>query len=125
VDTRPPPSHDLRDRRLLGSFIAAHPVDDIPVADDTDVPEFAGVDAALDAARAYLEHPPPAGRIRVYPAGGDGAVIRTDGDGWSLVGRTGSVSFMLLDTDPNTLHAIRWRASPSLLDGLLGLARGL
>jgi hypothetical protein len=83
------------------------------------------VDAALDAARAYLRQPPPVGRIRVYPAGGDAEIVRADGDGWSLVGRTGSVSFMLLDTDPNTLHAIRWRASPSLLAGLLGLARGL
>lgn len=107
------------------AFIAAHPVGDIPFADDPDVPGLAGVDAALDAARAYLEHPPPAGRIRVHPAGGDGAVVRADGDGWSLVGRTGSVSFMLLDTDPNTLHAIRWRVSPSLLDGLLGLAPSL
>jgi len=107
------------------AFIAAHPVDDIPFTDDTDVPGLAGADAALDAARAYLEHPPPAGRIRVYPSGGDGAIVRADGDGWSLVGRTGSVSFMLLDTDPNTLHPIRWRASPSLLDGLLCLARGL
>ena len=42
----------------------------------------------------------------MYPAGGDGAIVRADGDGWSLVGRTGSVSFMLLDTDPNILHAI-------------------
>ena len=29
---------------------------------------------------------------------------------------------MLLDTDPNILHAIGWKASPSLLDGLLELA---
>ena len=83
------------------------------------------MDTALDAARAYLQQAPPAGRIRVYPSGGDGAIVRADGDGWSLVGRTGSVSFMLLDTDPNTLHPIGWRASLSLLDGLLGLARGL
>jgi hypothetical protein len=107
------------------AFIVAHPVDDILVTDDTDVPEFAGVHAALEAARAYLRQPPPAGRIRVYPAGGDAAIVRADGDGWSLVGRTGSVSFMLLDTDPNILHAIGWRASPSLLDGLLGLPPGL
>jgi hypothetical protein len=44
------------------AFIAAHPVDDIPFTDDTDVPGLAGADSALDAARAYLEHPPPAGR---------------------------------------------------------------
>jgi hypothetical protein len=106
-------------------FIAAHPVDDVLFTDDLDVPELAGVDAALDAARAYLQQPPPAGRIRVYPAGGDAAIVRADGDGWSLVGRTCSVSFMLLDTDPNILHVIGWRASPSLLDGLLGLPPGL
>ena len=107
------------------AFIAAHPVDDIPFTDDQDVPGLASVDAALGAARAYLEHPPSAGRIRVYPAVGDGAIVRADGDGWSLVGRTGSVSFMLLDTDPNTLHPIGWRASHSLLDGLSGLAPSL
>ena len=107
------------------AFVAAHSVDDIPFTDDQDLPGLVGVDAALDAARAYLRQPPPVGRIRVYSAGGDAVIVRADGDVWSLVGRTGSVSFMLLDTDPNTLHAIRWRASPSLLDGLLGLARGL
>jgi hypothetical protein len=107
------------------AFIAAHPVDDIPFTDDRDVPELAGVDAALDAVCAYLRQPPPAGGIRIYPAGGDAAIVRADGDGWSLVGRTGSVSFMLLDTDPNILHAIGWRASPSLLDGLSGLAPSL
>ena len=80
--------------------------------------------AALDAADAYLQQPPPAGRIRVYPAGGSSAIIRADGDGWSLVGRTGSVSFMLLDTDPGILHPIGWKTSPSLLDGLAGLAPG-
>jgi hypothetical protein len=106
-------------------FMAAHPVDDILFTDDPDVPELAGVDAALEAARAYLRQPPPAGRIRVCRAGGDAAIVRADGDGWSLVGRTGSVSFMLLDTDPNILHAIGWRASPSLLDGLSGLAPSL
>jgi hypothetical protein len=32
---------------------------------------------------------------------------------------------MLLDTDPNTLHAIGWKASPSLLDELSHLAPNL
>ena len=76
------------------------------------------MDATLDAARAYLQQPRPAGRIRVYPACGDESIVRVDGDCWSLVGRTGSVSFMLLDTGPNILHAIGWRASPWLLRAL-------
>jgi len=82
------------------------------------------VDAALEAVRACLGQPPPAGRIRVYPAGGDAAITGADGDGWSLVGRTGSVSFLLLDTDPGILHPIGWKASPSLLEQLSGLAPG-
>jgi hypothetical protein len=106
-------------------IIATLPINDVRFTDDTDVPELAGADAALDAARAYLQQPPPAGRIRIYPAGGDATIVRADGDGWSLVGRTGSVSFMLLDTDPNTLHAIGWKASPSLLDELSHLAPNL
>jgi hypothetical protein len=51
-------------------------------------------------------------------------IVRVDGDGWSLVGRTGSVSFMLLDNASSILHAIGWKASPSLLEQLSGLAPG-
>jgi hypothetical protein len=106
-------------------FIAAHPVGDLPVTDDPDVPEFAGVGAALEAARSYLRQPPPAGRVRVHSASGGAAIVRADGEGWSLVGRTGSVSFMLLDSDPGIVHAIGWRDSSSLLYGLLGLVPSL
>jgi hypothetical protein len=104
------------------AFTAANPVDEILYTDDPDVPEHAGADAALEAARAYLRQPPPAGRIRVYPAVGGGAIVRADGDGWSLVGRTGSVAFMLLDTDPYTARAISWKSSPSFLEKLSDLA---
>jgi hypothetical protein len=129
----PPPEWTPGRRRRMAYELAARwddiivtlPIDDVRFTDDQDVPELAGVDAALDAARAYLQQPPPAGRIRVYPAGGDEAIVRADGDGWSLVGRTSSVSFMLLDTDPNILHTIGWRASPSLLDRLSSLAPSL
>lgn len=41
------------------ALIAAHPVDDILFTDDPAVPELAGVDAALDAARACLQQPRP------------------------------------------------------------------
>jgi len=100
------------------AFTAAYPVGDTPLAGDQDAPER--VRAALDAARSYLRQPPPAGRVRIYPAG-DSAIVRADGDGWSLVGRTGSASFIQLDADPYTLHPIGWTDSPSLLERLSDL----
>lgn len=101
---------------------AAHPVDDLPLLGDVAAVEGR---AALEAARAYLREPPPPGRIRVYPAGAGAPAVRVDGDGWSLVGRAGQISFVLLDTVP-TAHAISWKESPSLLEELsaLALSRG-
>lgn len=76
----------------------------------------------LDAVRSYLRQPPPEGRIRAYPAAGGAAVVRADGDGWSLVGRTGTAAFLLLDSSPYTLHAIGAETAHPLLNGLARLA---
>lgn len=104
------------------AFASAHPVDGVPGADDPGdgVPGPAGT--ALDAVRSYLRQPPPAGRVRVYPVGDGASVVRADGDGWSLVGRTGTIAFILTDTAPYALHAIGTRSAPPLLNGLIQLA---
>jgi hypothetical protein len=129
LEPAPPPEWTPGRRRRIAheiasrwdDVIATRPVKNVLSAGVPDAPEPADLHAALDAARAYLQQPPPAGRIRACPAGGNAVIVRADGDGWSLIGRTSSIAFMLLDTAPNLLHAISWVES-SLQDKLVRLA---
>lgn len=128
----PPPPWTPHRRRRTADSIAAHwddftaeqPVDDVVFTSDPRVPGLAGVDAALEAARGYLLRPPLPGAVRSYPHGEAARIVRADGDGWSLVGRTDSISFILLDTAPNLTHLIgRGPTLPALMAGLDRIAQ--
>ncbi|NUP32992.1 MAG: hypothetical protein HOU01_14895, partial [Streptomycetaceae bacterium] len=59
-----------------------------------------GIRRVLAEARAYVESPPPLGRVRSSFAPGDARTLRADGPGWSLVARTDDIAFVLLDDEP-------------------------
>ncbi|WP_328911931.1 MULTISPECIES: hypothetical protein [unclassified Streptomyces] len=77
-----------------------------------------GVRRALAQAEEYVRQPPPPGRVRTaYGA------VRADGPGWSLVGRTDDMAFVLLDDAPGEVLPVgRGPALPALLDALTRLA---
>ncbi|WNI27446.1 hypothetical protein [Streptomyces sp. ITFR-6] len=82
-----------------------------------------GVRRALDEARAYLDAPPPPGRVRSSFAPGDARTIRADGPGWSMVARTDDMAFLLLDEMPGEILPVRRGAAlPGLLKALDTLA---
>ncbi|MYW13635.1 hypothetical protein GT034_35590, partial [Streptomyces sp. SID2563] len=82
-----------------------------------------GIRLALDEARAYLEDPPPPGRIRSSFASGDARMIRADGPGWSMVARTDDIAFMLLDEVPGEILPVRRGPElPGLLKALDAIA---
>uniref|UniRef100_A0AAU2VH80 Integral membrane protein n=1 Tax=Streptomyces sp. NBC_00008 TaxID=2903610 RepID=A0AAU2VH80_9ACTN len=82
-----------------------------------------GVRRALAEARAYLDAPPPPGRIRSSFAPGDARTIRADGPGWSMAARTDDMAFLLLDEMPGEILPVRRGAElPGLLDALDALA---
>lgn len=88
------------------------------------MPELAGPSAAYRAAHSYLREAPPHGRVRCYPTNDETAtIVRADGDGWSLIGRTGpaAVAYILLDTAPNAIHAAKGPKTTELLKGLAEL----
>ncbi|MFE9258196.1 hypothetical protein [Streptomyces sp. NPDC006879] len=97
-----------------------------PTAEDPPAPSgggHAGVRKALADAEAYLQTPPPIGRIRSAFASGDARTLRVDGPGWSLVARTDDIAFVLLDEEPATVIPVRRGASlPALLTALDGIA---
>ncbi|MEU1181852.1 hypothetical protein ABZ464_30315 [Streptomyces sp. NPDC005820] len=73
----------------------------------------------LAAARAYVETPPPLGRVRSSFAPGDARTLRADGPGWSLVARTDDIAFLLLDTRPGEVLPVgRGPQLPGLLEAL-------
>lgn len=87
-------------------------------------PRHPGLTRALAEATAYLDTPPPPGRIRSAPAGETARAVRADGPGWSLVGRTDDIAFVLLDDEPGEVLPIgRGPELPGLLEGLDRLAR--
>ena len=59
-----------------------------------------GIRRVLAEARAYVDTPPPLGRVRSSFAPGDARTLRADGPGWSLVARTDDIAFVLLDEEP-------------------------
>ncbi|NED84561.1 hypothetical protein G3I76_31265 [Streptomyces sp. SID11233] len=82
-----------------------------------------GVRRALAEARAYLDAPPPPGRVRSSFAPGDARTIRADGPGWSMVARTDDMAFLLLDEMPGEILPVRRGAAlPGLLKALDTLA---
>ncbi|MEV8585835.1 hypothetical protein [Streptomyces sp. NPDC051180] len=85
---------------------------------------YDGVRRALEQLRAYVEEPPPVGRVRsvVGPEGGP-RTLRADGPGWSLVARADDMAFVLLDELPReVLPVARGPKLPALLEALDAMA---
>ncbi|WP_030604220.1 hypothetical protein [Streptomyces fulvoviolaceus] len=78
-----------------------------------------GIRRVLAEARAYVETPPPLGRVRSSFAPGDARTLRADGPGWSLVARTDDIAFVLLDDEPGEVLPVgRGPELPGLLHAL-------
>ncbi|MFH8369945.1 hypothetical protein [Streptomyces sp. NPDC018031] len=95
--------------------------------DDTFVPSgqqpHGGVRRVLSEARAYLDSPPPPGRVRSAFASGEARTLRADGPGWSMVARTDDIAFVLLDEAPGEVLPVgRGPELPGLLTALDDLA---
>ncbi|WP_326801355.1 hypothetical protein OIE49_05660 [Streptomyces sp. NBC_01788] len=86
-------------------------------------PSHSGIRRALAEARAYVDKPPPLGRVRSSFAPGDARTLRADGPGWSMVARTDDIAFVLLDDEPGEVLPIgRGPELPGLLEALDKLA---
>lgn len=73
----------------------------------------------LAEARAYLDTPPPPGRVRSSFAPGEARTLRADGPGWSMVARTDDIAFILLDDMPGEVLPVgRGPELPGLLAAL-------
>ncbi|MFJ9566236.1 hypothetical protein ACIRQQ_40165 [Streptomyces fuscichromogenes] len=78
-----------------------------------------GIRRVLAEARAYVDTPPPLGRVRSSFAPGDARTLRADGPGWSLVARTDDIAFVLLDEEPGEVLPVgRGPELPGLLEAL-------
>ncbi|MGI5448467.1 hypothetical protein ACQEVM_22410 [Streptomyces sp. CA-243310] len=71
-----------------------------------------GLARALKEAAGYAGEPPPPGRVRSTFATEDARTLRADGPGWSLVGRTDGVAFVLLDEEPGEVLAVPLGVDP-------------
>ncbi|MFI8872907.1 hypothetical protein [Streptomyces sp. NPDC055243] len=93
---------------------------DAPETDaDADQGHLTGVRRVLAEARAYVDTPPPLGRVRSSFASGEARTLRADGPGWSMVARTDDIAFVLLDEEPGEVLPVgRGPELPSLLDAL-------
>ncbi|MDX2591016.1 MULTISPECIES: hypothetical protein [Streptomyces] len=91
-------------------------------ADDEETapkPGHQGVRRVLAEARAYVDSPPPLGRVRSSFAPGDARTLRADGPGWSMVARTDDIAFVLLDEEPGEVLPVgRGPELPGLLEAL-------
>ncbi|WP_030544232.1 hypothetical protein [Streptomyces albus] len=82
-------------------------------------PSHEGVRRVLREAHAYLETPPPPGRVRSEFASDGARTLRADGPGWSLVARTDDMAFVLLDDMPGDVIPVgRGPKLPALLRAL-------
>ncbi|WP_155060376.1 hypothetical protein [Streptomyces blattellae] len=82
-------------------------------------PGHGGIRRVLAEARAYVDTPPPLGRVRSSFAPGDARTLRADGPGWSLVARTDDIAFVLLDDEPGEVMPVgRGPELPGLLKAL-------
>lgn len=87
--------------------------------EETGKPGHGGIRRVLAEARAYVETPPPLGRVRSSFAPGDARTLRADGPGWSLVARTDDIAFVLLDEEPGEVMPVgRGPELPGLLEAL-------
>ncbi|MYW15380.1 hypothetical protein GT039_07200, partial [Streptomyces sp. SID2955] len=78
-----------------------------------------GVRRVLAEARAYIDSPPPLGRVRSSFAPGEARTLRADGPGWSIVARTDDIAFVLLDDRPGEILPVgRGPELPGLLEAL-------
>ncbi|MBA2945830.1 hypothetical protein [Streptomyces himalayensis] len=78
-----------------------------------------GIRRVLAEARAYVDIPPPLGRVRSSFASGEARTLRADGPGWSLVARTDDIAFVLLDDEPGEVLPVgRGPELPGLLEAL-------
>ncbi|WP_225846801.1 hypothetical protein [Streptomyces sp. HPF1205] len=106
-----------------GSGTAAGPEDAAETARPSGGPaapavSHPGVRRVLAAAEEYVRNPPPPGRVRTAHG-----AVRADGPGWSLVGRTDDMAFVLLDDAPGDVLPVgRGPALPPLLEALGKLA---
>ncbi|MEU6819330.1 hypothetical protein ABZ921_01775 [Streptomyces atriruber] len=90
-----------------------------PLPTDTGAEPLTGVRRVLAEARAYVDTPPPLGRVRSAFASGDARTLRADGPGWSLVARTDDIAFVLLDEEPGEVLPVgRGPELPALLEAL-------
>lgn len=82
-----------------------------------------GVRRVLAEAHAYVDSPPPLGRVRSSFAPGEARTLRADGPGWSMVARTDDIAFVLLDEEPGEVLPVgRGPELPRLLEALDRLA---
>lgn len=78
-----------------------------------------GIRRVLTEARAYVDTPPPLGRVRSSFAPGGARTLRADGPGWSMVARTDDIAFVLLDEEPGEVLPVgRGPELPALLEAL-------
>ncbi|MFJ6569575.1 hypothetical protein ACIQNU_19340 [Streptomyces sp. NPDC091292] len=78
-----------------------------------------GIRRALAEVRAYVDTPPPLGRVRSSFASGKARTLRADGPGWSIVARTDDIAFVLLDEKPGEVLPVgRGAELPALLEAL-------
>ncbi|MFF0595044.1 hypothetical protein [Streptomyces antibioticus] len=89
-------------------------------ASGKDAPKgHSGIRRVLAEVRAYVDTPPPLGRVRSSFAPGDARTLRADGPGWSLVARTDDIAFVLLDDEPGEVLPVgRGPELPGLLEAL-------
>ncbi|MEU6254405.1 hypothetical protein [Streptomyces sp. NPDC047043] len=94
--------------------------DNSETGEQADAPKgHVGIRRVLAEARAYVETPPPLGRVRSSFAPGDARTLRADGPGWSLVARTDDIAFVLLDAEPGEVLPVgRGPELPGLLEAL-------
>ncbi|GGK69445.1 hypothetical protein [Streptomyces flaveus] len=98
---------------------AAQSDDDTKEGDDGGSKPRSGVRRVLAEVRAYVDTPPPLGRVRSSFAPGDARTLRADGPGWSMVARTDDIAFVLLDEKPGEILPVgRGPELPGLLAAL-------
>ncbi|WP_327181694.1 hypothetical protein [Streptomyces sp. NBC_01334] len=107
-----------RDEERGGSGPADR-ADGVSGAEKGTVSGHSGIRRVLAEVRAYVDAPPPLGRVRSSFAPGDARTLRADGPGWSLVARTDDIAFVLLDEEPGEVLPVgRGPELPGLLEAL-------